>query len=200
MNQFFEGDLSTFPEIDLITGDSFLALGKNLTAKKTDSLKGFPCIMAHRSAFDREQIEVLREYCKENRKPLVFFSGGITASIYNDSAFPFLHINSRDFYSTNFELFLEDLRNTGVINLLVLQFGLHWRMTLLLRMRNDINYLIQINAIKLIQDLKINKLIKDELVEKFELDWLNKADFNPVSETEVSEFYKKLNVLIVESV
>lgn len=200
MNQFLGEDISKFEDILLITGNTFYTLTKALDEGSTESLNAYPCILAHRSAFERKQLEVLREFCKEARKPLAFFSGGITASIYNDSVFPYLHINSKDFYSKNLELFLDNQRTTGDFNFLVLQFGPQWRMTLLLRLRNDINYLKKRGNIQFMRDLKINKLIKHELISAFSLEWLNRSDISPVSEKQVDEFYEKLNALIIESV
>lgn len=200
MNQFYDGDIADLKEIHLITGDEFKALSQALLDEDTTLLKNYSCILAHRSAFERKQLEVIREYCRKNDKPLTFFSGGITANIYNDSVIPYLHINSKDFYSKNLGLFLEDLNRTANINLLVLQFGAQWRMTLLLRLRNDINYLKQRGGIQFIRDLKINKLIKQELISAFSLEWLNKSELSLINEAQVEEFYNKLNTLITESI
>ncbi|GGA95696.1 hypothetical protein [Mucilaginibacter rubeus] len=199
MQRFFTGNISDLHELTLISGVDFQKIDSLFSEGKFESLTDYQCILAHRSAFDRKQIELLTDYCSSISKPLVFFSGGITASVYNDTAFKYLQINSKDFYS-NLTLFIEDVRNTGSINLLLLQFGTRWRLTLLLRLRNDINYLKQRHSIRVIWDLKINNQIKQQLITSFKLEWLNKPDFSPVNEDQIEEFYVKLNTLISESI
>jgi hypothetical protein len=59
--------------------------------------------------------------------------------------------------------------------------------------------MIQRSSYRWIRDLQINGLLKDELIEKFALEWLKKTEISVVTEAEVKEFYKKLNELIIDS-
>lgn len=199
MNQFSEADILSFKEVTVITGKSLDELLMELNKSDATSLDSYACILAHRSALVTEQRDVIREYCIKQKKPLVLFSGGITSSIFNDGNVPFLLINSKDFYSNNFPLFVEYTKLHNEVNLLVLQFGAQWKLNLLLRLRDHVNYMIQRSSYRWIRDLQINGLLKDELIEKFALEWLKKPEISVVTESEVKEFYKKLNELIIDS-
>src|SRR5688572_15225293 len=121
LKNFVEFDLENCPEVDIFTGSRFDNLLLQLENNNTDSLDKYGCVASHRSALSNEIRDVLKEYCRKNSKPLIFFSGGISTSVFKDISFPFLHINSKDFYSANLKAFLEHLRLTNVINLLIIQ-------------------------------------------------------------------------------
>ena len=79
---------------------------------------------------------------------MIFFSGGITSSVLKDLDFPFLHINSKEFYSENLKLFIEAFEESNAVNLLVLQFGKKWKLSLLLNLRNNIAVALNKEALK----------------------------------------------------
>ncbi|MBK6889863.1 MAG: hypothetical protein IPN25_07955 [Sphingobacteriales bacterium] len=94
-------ELAAYQSVKIITGGGFDHFLNSLEQRDTNSLAEFDCIAAHRSAMSNEIRDTVKDYCKTNNKPLVFFSGGITASVLKDNEFPFLLINSKDFYSKN---------------------------------------------------------------------------------------------------
>ena len=102
-----------------------------------------PCdlIMTHRSAFTINEQDVLNSM----RKPLVYFSGGVTQAFYNTSPTPCLHINSKEFYSNNLIQFLDHIKLYQVIELLILQFGNNWKLNLLLNTRDEFHQLVYQN-------------------------------------------------------
>src|SRR5690606_31481224 len=118
--------------VSIITGTEFDNLILALQSKDTDSLDKYDCIASHRSALSNEIRDSIKEYCKIKKTPLIFFSGGITSSVFKDIDFPFLHINSKDFYSLNLKLFIDDCEVNNGINLFILQFGKRWKLSLLL--------------------------------------------------------------------
>lgn len=148
-----------------------------LPYRPVGSLDAFDVIAAHRSALNNSNRDALNNYCRSRNKPLIFFSGGITSSIYKDSEIPFLYLNSKEFYSVNLKIFLEHLNFCTTPNLLILQFGTQWKMSLLLALRNRIvvaqskSFMIAegsdiqiVELIRRVQDLQISDLIKKDLV------------------------------------
>ena len=171
-------ELAAYQSVKIITGGGFDHFLNSLEQRDTNSLAEFDCIAAHRSAMSNEIRDTVKDYCKTNNKPLVFFSGGITASVLKDNEFPFLLINSKDFYSKNLKLFIEACEKQEAVNLLVLQFGENWKLSLLLNLRNRIAEELNKHAIKekypaiefsgeelikRVSYLKINTAIKPDL-------------------------------------
>ncbi|WP_316812576.1 hypothetical protein [Pedobacter heparinus] len=185
--------------LDVITDNAFEKLKANLNVGKLDGLDKYACIMSHRSGLDIAQRELVIKYCLERKIPLVFFSGSISSSSYQDVNSPLLYINSKDFYSQNIYLFLEHIKTRADINLLIIQFGEQWKLNLLLNARNVINYKFHVGAIKRMRDFELPKDILEELAEKGGLDWLTADPVAAVSAEQISELKQKLKVLINES-
>lgn len=196
MNQFIDFDIKLIKNIKIITETDLSDLKRNLDEEITIKLDIFDCLVFHRSALTNTQREIIKTYCKTNKKSLVFFSGGISSSFYNDSTFPYLHINSRDLYSNNLKMFSDHSNQHNSINLLILQFGAKWKTNQLLLIKENLNLRFQLKTIKRIADLSIPKnQIKD-----FDLDWLNKDDFFEISEDQIKQFKVTLDKLIYESI
>ena len=109
------------------------------------NLEKYTTIITHRSAFLKQNSEILdrlKEYCKKEKKTLVFFSGGISNSIHLQNPFEFLLLNSKTFYSDNLKIFLEDYRNNSKSNILILEYGKYWSINLLLNKVEKINMFI----------------------------------------------------------
>ncbi|MDD4972279.1 MAG: hypothetical protein PHT07_22860 [Paludibacter sp.] len=155
--------------------------------------------------------DILKKYCKINKKPLIFFSGGISSSVYKNEDFTFLHINSREFYSNNLKLFIEDNIKKGSVNLLVLQFGNRWKLSLLLSLRNKIaiaqnkqnlkiqNPDIDISENELIKrerDLQINTLVNTDLFDANKMTFLTGNEYETVTTEQIDKFSSVLNHLI----
>lgn len=211
LEQFSEFDIRSCKNVDIITGSDFDKLILSLEAKNTVVLDQYNCIASHRSALTNEIRETIKEYCKGKNKPLIFFSGGITSSVFKDVNFPFLHINSKDFYSANLKLFIDNSVDSNSINLLILQFGRRWKLSLLLNLRNHIsvsqnkqafknnNLDIEIDEselIKRVRDLQINALIKPDLINEKTEKILSDNDFTSISLEQIQEVKSVINHLI----
>jgi hypothetical protein len=213
LEQFTDFELKQCRSVTIITGLEFDNLIVCLKSNKTERLDQYECIASHRSALSNEERDTLKEYCRIKRKPLIFFSGGITSSVLKDLDFPFLHINSKDFYSENLKMFIETFEEGNSINLLVLQFGKKWKLSLLLNLRNNIAVALNKETLKVqfpdseiddselikrMRDLQINIAIKTELVnEKTDLIFSG-DDFTPISFNEVQEIKYEIDRVINE--
>ncbi|WP_140485873.1 hypothetical protein [Flavobacterium sp. GSA192] len=196
MNQFIDIDIKSIENIQIITETDLSDLKIDLDQGITIKLDMFDCLIFHRSALTNTQREIIKTYCKTNKKALVFFSGGISSSFYNDSTFPYLLINSKDLYSNNLKMFSDHSNQHNIINLLILQYGAKWKTNQLLLIKENLNLRFQLKTIKRITDLKIPKnQIKD-----FDLDWLDKGDFLEINEDQIKQFKLTLDKLIYDSI
>jgi hypothetical protein len=200
MVQFSEIDITKETLIEIITASQLLKFLKAIDNKDITILHQYDCIILHRSALTNLQRDIIKNYCFDTKKPLVYFSGGISSSIYNDSTFQFLHINSKDLYSSNLRLFIEETILKNEINLLVLQFGIRWKLNLLLSIRNSVNLGIQNQSIKRIMNLNISHFIKKELILNFNLDWLSQSEITAIDKEQILNFKSKIDELIVSSI
>jgi hypothetical protein len=124
-----------------------------------------------------------------------------------------LHINSKEFYSENLKLFIEACEENNTVNLLVLQFGKKWKLSLLLNLRNNIAVAlnkqeliakvkdIEIDdkeLIKRVRDLQINSAIKADLSNKKTEGTLFDDDLSKVSNEQIKDIKYVLDRLINE--
>lgn len=206
-------ELKKCKSVTIITGLEFDNLISSLKSNDTKPLDQYECITSHRSALSNEVRDTLKEYCRIKKKPLVFFSGGITSGVLKDLDFPFLHINSKDFYSENLKMFIESCEESNAVNLLVLQFGKKWKLSLLLNLRNNIAVALNKEALKLqfpdseiddielikrVRDLQINTAIKADLVNEKTKVIFSGDDLTPVSFEQVQDIKYVLDRVINE--
>lgn len=195
MQQFLDFDIIAIEILQVITEKDLSDLKIDLDQKTTERLDSFDCLICHRSALTNAQRESIKNYCKTKNKPLVFFSGGISSSFYNDTSFPYLNINSSDLYSDNLKMFSESAAQSETINLLILQFGANWKTNLLLLLKENLNLQYQRKAIIRTRNLQIPKW----LVNDFNLEWLKQGDLLEIGEDEIKQFKYVLDTLIYES-
>ena len=105
----------------------------------TSILDEYDVIILHRSATSSDIIEA---HCEKKEKALVLFSGGTTASYYQNGPNEKLSLNSKDLYSKNLRLFLDELKVDN-INLRVLAYGEKWELNLVLNILEKINKIKQ---------------------------------------------------------
>lgn len=213
LEQFTDFELKKCKSVTIISGLEFDTLITLLNSNDTNSLDRYECIASHRSALANEVRDKLKEYCRKKRKPLIFFSGGITSSVLKDLDFPFLHINSKEFYSGNLKIFIEACEVSSTVNLLALQFGKKWKLSLLLNLRNDI--VVALNKqvlksqfpdaeiddselIKRVKDLQINNAIKVDLLNEKTSVFLSGDDLTPISFDQVQDIKHVIDRLINE--
>jgi hypothetical protein len=215
LEQFTDFDLKQCKSVTIITGLEFDKLINYLKINNTEKLDQYECIASHRSALSNEVRDTLKEYCRIKRKPLIFFSGGITSSVLKDVYFPFLHLNSKDFYSENLKMFIETCEEGNLINLMVLQFGKKWKLSLLLNLRNNIAVALNKETLKVqfpdseiddselikrVRDLQINKAIKAELINDKTNVIFSGNDLSPISYDQVQDIKYMLDRAISEMV
>ncbi len=197
-------------ELTFVEGDDYTNIKMNLTNDVFENFDLYSVIISHRSAFEHGLLDKLKEYCKKNKKPLVFFSGGISTSYYDESSFPFLTINSKDFYSNNLIKFLEKLKLKNEVELPILQYGENWEINYLMEARNSLaNYLFLNKDVKQVSrnvienEIKFNSRVLHFLKERTEnKEWINEGiredGFNRLNEIlenlkgEINEYIKKL--------
>ena len=139
--KFTKIDFSKYPMVDNKIGDDYKAIEKAFNEERFE-LNDYDVIISHRSAFGENNSKVLsklKAFCKENKKQLILFSGGISVSFYTTTPFEFLSINSKELYGDNLELFLEDAKKNNDTNLLLLAYGKNWELNILLNTLEKIN-------------------------------------------------------------
>jgi hypothetical protein len=213
LEQYTDFELKKCKSVTIITGLEFDNLISSLKSNDTKPLNQYECIASHRSAFSNEVRDIIKEYCRIKRKPLIFFSGGITSSVLKDLDFPFLHINSKEFYSENLKLFIETFEESNAVNLLVLQFGKKWKLSLLLNLRNNIAVALNKEKLKVqfpgieidnnelikrVRDLQINTAIKADLVTEKTKVIFSGDDLTPVSYEQIQDIKYVIDRLISE--
>ncbi|WP_343692622.1 hypothetical protein [Chitinophaga sp.] len=127
--------------------EEFTALKNDLDNDDFSKLNDYDLIMLHASAFSHNQLDKIKILCgkSQKKKSLVLFSGGISSSFYDAESFPFLNINSKDFYSVNLTSFLANIKNNNKVNLLLLQFGDKWEASRLMSIRERIG--VELNTL-----------------------------------------------------
>jgi hypothetical protein len=213
LEQYTDFELKKCKSVTIITGLQFDVLIGSLKSNDTKPLDQYECIASHRSALSNEVRDAIKEYCRIKRKPLIFFSGGITSSVLKDLDFPFLHINSKEFYSENLKMFIETCEESNRVNLLVLQFGKKWKLSLLLNLRNNIAVALNKETLKVqfpdieiddnelikrVRDLQINTAIKADLVHEKTKIIFSGDDLTPVSYDQVQDIKYVIDRVINE--
>ena len=136
------------------------------------NLNQYDIIISHKSAFGEDNnkiLHLLKEHCKEHKKSLILFSGGISANYYNNEIYEVLELNSKTFYSENLKLFLESVEKEDE-NILMLCYGNRWKLNIILNILEKLNLFIEKN-----QDLK--DIQYSELSIDVDIDKLNKIDY-----------------------
>lgn len=197
LRQYSNFHVENNPSVSIITGTDFSSLSIELSQNNTSRLESYDCIALHRSALTNTQRTLIIEYCKANNTPLIFFSGGISTDVLKLAEFPFLHINSKNFYSDNLKLFIEESVKNNKINLHILQFGILWKISLLLNLRDHIARAINLHHLKTNENFNIDnsELIRRE--RDLQLNPYIKAEFtNQLTGNDSAEIsHDKLNDL-----
>jgi hypothetical protein len=180
----FNRNIETFSILKNICGEDEFHSFKEKISNQITCFDNYSVIMIHRSALSSDERITLLNYVNEKSKTLVFFSGGISSTLLQKiGKGQLLTINSRDFYSENLVLFLE---NSGQ-DILELAFGKHWKLNLLIGVSEKMTYYCMSYVTKkptqvVLDDLDLPQLILDtyiklesSLVEKEQLLSINQA-------------------------
>lgn len=131
--------------IKLCEKKCFKDLKYQIRSDSYDWFEDFDVIIAHESAWSDTEIEKLIEYCFENNKPLVLFSGGNTQSYFSEKPCSLLTIDVNNLYSSNLLIFLDHIKKHDKIELSRLQYGDKWKLNVLLNSRNNIAVFLKKN-------------------------------------------------------
>ena len=141
------------------------------------NLEPYDIIISHKSAFGEQNVKVLKkleDHCKEFKKTLILFSGGIVGNFYNRQEYEILELNSKLFYSNNLTLFLEAFKHNDE-NILMLSYGEQWSINIVM------NVLERINLYLDTQDKKLFKYIDLDILEQIDI-VCSKIDINDSQE------------------
>ncbi len=120
-------------------GDKYREIEESLKRDDYD-FSEYAMIMVHGSAFGEDvkfSLEKLKQYCEESKTPLVLFSGG-ASNYYNNAKFENLELNTKDFYSQNLKVFLDEYRKEKH-NILMFAYGEKWILNSLLNVLEKTN-------------------------------------------------------------
>jgi len=193
--KFTKIDFFKYPMVDNKIGDAYKAIEKAFNEERFE-LNDYDVIISHRSAFGENNSKVLSKlnaFCKENKKKLILFSGGISVPFYTTTPFEFLSINSKELYGNNLELFLEDAQKNNDSNLLLLAYGKNWELNILLNTLETINmFLVENNS---------NSFDYDDFQEDTKYKTIEKLiDFEEYSSSFTKEDIEKIKVKIFQKV
>lgn len=154
----------------------------------------YEIIAIHRSSIASDERNNLIEYCKKERKSLVFFSGGISSTIIQSLGQTLLlTINSKDFYSDNLYLFL----NNNAENLMLLAYGEKWEINLYAKLNEKLAYCIHSNELSKTGDvIDFQTLASDLEMSDFEKNIFYKkglTDDSLLNKTELQGILKEVN-------
>lgn len=184
--------------VDNFEGTSFEEFKQKLADEEEyNFLLEYKCVIVHRSAFNKEIVNKIFSFCSKNKINLVYFSGGISSTnLQEDSNFSFLTINSKQFYSSNLAMFLDEFKENGNDNLGILAFGERYELNILLSFSHKLSF---VNATRMLGE----DCLIEEFVERYDIDnefirSIIASRFNWLDEENVDNTLKTLEV--VESV
>lgn len=131
--------------LENMNNDKYKSISTSLK-DDTFNFDEYDMIISHKTAFEEQTsiiVNKLVAYCEKTKKPLVFFSGGIT-NYYKNTTYEYLELNSKDFYGQNLKIFLDNYRK-GMQNILMLSYGDKWVLNVLLNILEKINLFLNKN-------------------------------------------------------
>lgn len=133
--------------LDNIVDNKYDRFYTNMLAGKLDL--DYEIVMIHESAFDPENnrkfLKLITKYCRDNKKELVIFSGGVAFNTYLKEL-DRLELKSSTFY-LHLNEFLKAQRD-GNNNLLILAYGEKWKESLYMEIQQKLKDFIRVNRDK----------------------------------------------------
>lgn len=171
-------------------------------SKYKKELTKYEFIFVHRSAFGEQNsyiLENIREECSKSKKKLIFFSGGITTKFYSNEKHEFLCLNSKEFYSENFILFLEKILLNEKVELLELAYGNYWKANQCLKILEKMHNFLSINEeLYLVKDFIIQTEIRTLNIFDEELGKMKNEEW--IKRETLLEVYKLIHNKILKEV
>ena len=143
--------------IDVFIGYSKCEQQLNDFIKNNEIFNKYDIIIIHESINfkkDTDIIHKIKGYCKNNAKKLVIFSGNNSQPSLSNNT---LTITAKSLYS-NIKIFLENYKNNQS-NILMLAYGEHWRLNILLNILEKINMFIE--NLEETENITFNRFKKD---------------------------------------
>lgn len=188
-------NLDNYSFLDNKTSNKYNEFASNFSL---DLIKDYDIIISHRSAFSKENqekniniLDQIQRFCKDNKKKLVYFSGGISNISYQKIPYEFLQLNSKIFYSNNLKLFLDEFDNDQ--DILKLAYGKKYIFEHLLEVLDNIK--------KFYINMKNEECYYDDFLIDSGLEELKNIDFlelsiyeknNKIAADEIKKIYNKL--------
>lgn len=155
-------------------------------------LSDFEIIICHKSVQNNtEVLSNLKNYCKDNHKTLVLFSGGISVNYYDNSELELLELNSKTFYSQNLRLFLESLKSNNE-DIMMLCYGEHWKQNIVANVLEKTNRLIN-KTVEPIVYIKFANFVDLVKLKKIDYEFYQiKIDNNYITIEEIEKLQESL--------
>jgi len=128
-------NLQSIEGVKRLLGKECREMIEQLNKNDDSPLNEFTLLLIHRSALSPVGIDTVINHCKNNNKNLVFFSGGISQSLFSSENFPYLMLNSKDFYQRNMSTFLRNYVDEKSKHITELIYGTNWDINLMLTYR-----------------------------------------------------------------
>jgi len=128
-------NLQSIEGVKRLLGKECREMIEQLNNNDDSPLNEFTLLLIHRSALSPVGIDTVINHCKNNNKNLVFFSGGISQSLFSSENFPYLMLNSKDFYQRNMSTFLRNYVDEKSKHITELIYGTNWDINLMLTYR-----------------------------------------------------------------
>lgn len=165
-----------------------------------ENVEKYNTIIVHESALKSiDKVDFLKEFCINNELSLVLFSGGVNFNSYSNEEHELVYLNSRDLYSKNFKLFLDEIENNGNFDLLLLLYGINYKKNILLSVFDNIDTFFLDENLEnpfpfsdFIEEIKINE-IKDSTFTLLDTDkWYELSELHKYAESLKKEIIKKV--------
>lgn len=140
----------------------------------------YDILLIHKSKISLEGHKNLDQFCRNNCKSIVYFSGGLTGITFINDGYPCLSMNSSIFYSFRLINFLEG-NSKNPSNIMEIAYGKKWQLSNLLKLKYLIHQLIFSSELNIELETEIEDLIpiiEDSLRGQIPVDFETENDRN----------------------
>ena len=132
-----------------VTGNESIDFLNKIQSGDFSLLDTFSLFILHESDLNAAELAIVSDYCSQNKKSLILFSGGIQQNIYNNEGFEKMYINSNTLYSPKLISFCDDFIESESKHLTELIYGDMW----------ELNYAL------IYRQLRIDQLNGDDFID-----------------------------------
>lgn len=145
-----------------------------------DEFMQYDTLFIHKSKISLKGHKNIDEFCRNNGKSIVYFSGGLTGITFINDGYPCLSMNSSIFYSFRLIDFLE-ANSKNHPNIMEIAYGKKWQLSNLLKLKYLIHQLIFSSELNIELETEIEDLIpiiEDSLQVQLPADFETENDRN----------------------